>query len=151
MLKQLLSLGMTAIAASTATGVAGLVLSKRDTGRAAAGFDATSHIVWGDKAFEHSEFDFKHTVVGIGLNVGAMWAWAAVYQLLPPTHRLTGKLLKGAAVSALAYVTDYYLVPKRFTPGFEQRFTAGSMLKMYGILALSLAVGDRFPAVAKPS
>lgn len=134
---------MTATAASTATSIAGVVLSKRDTGRLAAGFDATSHIVWGDEAYEHEEIDFKHTLVGMGLNVGAMWAWAAVYQMLPPAHRLAGKLLKGAAVSALAHVTDYYVVSKRFTPGFEKKLSPRSMAKMYGVLAVSLALGDR--------
>jgi hypothetical protein len=75
-----------------------------------------------------------------------MWAWAAVYPMLPPTHRLMGKLLKGAVVSGLAYITDYYIVPKRLTPGFEKRLTPRSMVKMYTVLAISLAVGDRLPA-----
>jgi len=54
---------------------------------------------------------------------------------------IVGSLLSGAAVSAMAYVADYYLVPKRFTPGFEKRLSNRSLFAIYSTLALSLAAG----------
>jgi hypothetical protein len=34
-----------------------------------------------------------------------------------------------------------YLVPKRFTPGFEKRLSGPSLTLIYGALALGLAAG----------
>ena len=47
-------------------------------------------------------------------------------------------LLGGAAVAAAAYVTDYRVVPKRLTPGWESRVTGRSLAAIYTVLALSL-------------
>lgn len=49
-------------------------------------------------------------------------------------------LLGGAAVAAVAYVTDYYFVPKRLTPGFEKRLSGPAMFAVYATLALSLPI-----------
>lgn len=48
----------------------------------------------------------------------------------------------GVATAALAYVTDYYVVPKRLTPGFEKRLSAPSMLGVYAALAASLPLAS---------
>lgn len=50
-------------------------------------------------------------------------------------------LIGGAAVSGLAYVTDYKLVPAWLTPGFEKRLSNRSLLGIYAALALGLALG----------
>ena len=52
---------------------------------------------------------------------------------------VTATLLSGAAVSALAYLTDYHVVPSRLTPGFEKRLGGRSLLAIYAALAFSLA------------
>jgi len=62
--------------------------------------------------------------------------WSAGRPSLAPLAAAAG----GAAVAAGAYVTDYYLVPKRFTPGFEKRLSGQSLALVYGALALGLAV-----------
>lgn len=133
---------VTAGIATAVTSAAALLLSKLQTGRAAAGLNATSHIIWGDSAGRVDAPDFKHTAVGAVLNAGAMASWAAVHELLPRARWPVAAIAKGALVSALAYVTDYYVVPKRLTPGFEKRFTAGAMLVMYSALAAALAAGE---------
>jgi hypothetical protein len=48
--------------------------------------------------------------------------------------------LGGAGVSALAYVTDYHVVPKRLTPGWEERVSNRSLALIYAVLALSFPV-----------
>jgi hypothetical protein len=137
---------VTAAIATGVTSVTALLLSKVLTGRAAAGLNATSHIVWGDSAGRVKAPDFKHTAVGAALNAGAMASWAAVHELLPRARSPLAALSKGALVSALAYLTDYYVVPKRLTPGFEKHFTPGGMLLMYGALAGALGAGEALAA-----
>ena len=133
---------VTAALASAVTSVTALLLSKVLTGRAAAGLNATSHIVWGDSAGRVKATDFKHTAVGAALHVGAMAGWAAVHELMPRARWPLAAVSKGALVSALAYLVDYYVVPKRLTPGFEKHFTPGGMMLMYGALAGALGVGE---------
>lgn len=132
----------TASLATTATTAAALYVSKAETNHVAAALNATSHILWGDEAAKHDDADLEHTLVGGALNASAMGAWALVNELLPRAHTPLGAVTKGVAVSALAYVTDYLLVPKRFTPGFEKRLSPLGMLTMYGSLAGALALGE---------
>lgn len=50
--------------------------------------------------------------------------------------------MRGAAVSTLACVTDYHVVPKRLTPGFELRLPAGALAAAYAALALGLSARE---------
>ena len=45
------------------------------------------------------------------------------------------------AVSILAYLTDYHVVPRRFTPGFELVFPRALFPWLYAALAGSLVAG----------
>jgi hypothetical protein len=132
----------TASIATTATTAAALFVSKAETSYAAAALNATSHILWGDEAAKHDDPDLEHTLVGGALNASAMGAWAFIQELLPRAHTPLGAVTKGVFVSALAYVTDYFIVPKRLTPGFEKRLSPAGMLTMYGSLAGALALGE---------
>ncbi|MBK8173583.1 MAG: hypothetical protein IPK60_25045 [Sandaracinaceae bacterium] len=92
-----------------------------------------------------NEFDLKHTVAGAVLNTGAMGSWAALHELAFGTWARRSKvsaLVAGAATSALAYVTDYKLVPKRLTPGFELRFSPQAIFATYAVLAGALALSS---------
>jgi hypothetical protein len=125
-----------------ATSAAATALSGLETGRPAAALNATSHIVWGEAAFDQDEPTLKHTLVGTLLNVGAMVAWSAVYELTPQPRSLVGRLAKSAAVTVAAYVTDYHIVPNRFTPGFEARLSPSALGAVYGALAAGFLAGD---------
>ncbi len=107
--------------------------------------NAISHILFGDEAATHNEFSAKHTLSGVLLNTAAIGSWAVVGELLfGGKHRPTtipSALAAGAAVSAIAYVTDYHLVPDRLTPGFEKRLSNKSLLAIYGTLAVGLGMG----------
>jgi hypothetical protein len=132
----------TASLATTATTAAALFVSKTETDHVAAALNATSHILWGDDAAQHDDADLEHTLLGGALNASAMGAWALVNELLPRAHTPLGAVSKGVFVSALAYVTDYVVVPKRLTPGFEKRLSSAGMLTIYGSLAGALALGE---------
>lgn len=50
-------------------------------------------------------------------------------------------MLAPAVVTAVAaYTIDFYLIPKRLTPGFENRLSKRSLFFVYGTFALGLAV-----------
>jgi hypothetical protein len=42
----------------------------------------------------------------------------------------------------LAYLTDYYLVPRRFTPGFELSLSRRSFPWIYGALAVGMLLPE---------
>lgn len=146
--------------ALTSGTVSGLAVSavaalagKRQTASYAAPLNATSHILWGDEAARHDGTSLKYTASGFLLNHLAAVMWAAVHErwVMPAISRWSAArpalaplaaTMGGAAVAAGAYVTDYYLVPRRFTPGFEMRLPGKSLALIYGALAVGLAAGS---------
>ncbi|TFV94907.1 hypothetical protein E4K72_18400 [Oxalobacteraceae bacterium OM1] len=138
-----------AVTSGTVAGItsalAASIAGRRETGSYAAPLNATSHIVWGDEAATHDEPSLKYTLTGFLLNHGSAILWGALFSQVFDTNREKSALtplVGAAAVTAGAYITDYYLVPKRFTPGFEKRVSGRSMATIYGALALGLAVSS---------
>jgi len=135
MQRALLSGTVAAAAVTLAASLAG----RRATGSYAAPLNATSHFLWGERAGRRNDYSLKYTATGFIANYGASVFWALFYEALagrmPP-------LVRGAAVSALAYVTDYHVVPRRLTPGFEMRLTRPALAAIYAALALGLSARD---------
>ena len=135
MQRALLSGTVAAAAVTLAASLAG----RRATGSYAAPLNATSHFLWGERAGRRNDYSLKYTATGFIANCGASVFWALFYEALagrmPP-------LVRGAAVSALAYVTDYHVVPRRLTPGFEMRLTRPALAAIYAALALGLSARD---------
>jgi hypothetical protein len=136
----------TGAAASFATTAAAAVCGTLENITLVAPINAVSHIAWGDEAAVQDHPSGKYTATGLALNTAAVTSWAALYELFFGDFADEGDvakaLLAGTAVSAAAYVTDYYVVPKRFTPGFEKQLSGGSLLAIYGTLAVGLALGS---------
>lgn len=131
--------------ASAATIAAVAVLGKMEDGTAAGPINAVSHILWGDEDADTDAVDAPHTIAGAGLNAAAVTGWAGSHELFMPKEghpSVQRALMVGAAVSAIAYVTDYHVVPKRLTPGSEKRLKPHSLFGVYAVLALSLAAGS---------
>ena len=106
--------------------------------------NATSHILWGDRAAARDDFSWKYTGTGVILNEVALIFWAVLYEAWPRRHSgLSSYVIRGIAVAVLAYVTDYMLIPKRFTPGFEHRLSGRSLFVIYCGIAASLTAGNR--------
>lgn len=133
---------LTGTVAGVATALTAVACGQAESHQPIAPLNAVSHIVWGDEAATVDEATARHTAVGFALNHGACLFWATLFEKLFGTQAERGDagaaLLGGAAVSGIAYVTDYYLVPKRLTPGFEKRLSGRSLGAIYGVLALSL-------------
>jgi len=115
-----------------------------DSGSAVAPINATSHVVYGPEAGNVDVPDFKHTMLGLAINAGASVFWATLYERLFGRAGSRGdvgrSLLGGGVVAALAYLVDYHLVPKRLTPGWEERVSGRSLAMIFGAMALSLPV-----------
>lgn len=129
--------------AGITTALTASLAGKREAGSYAAPLNATSHIMWGDQAAHHDDASAKYTVIGTALNFAATTFWAAIYEkLFGLQDEAAPSSLKSwigaAVVTAGAYVTDYYLVPKRFTPGYEKRLSGKSLAAIYGAFALGL-------------
>ena len=106
--------------------------------------NAVSHIAFGDEAAAHPELSTTYTGTGTALNAAAMFTWAAVHAGLMqalPRRDLPTAIGAGIAVAATAYVVDYYVVPRRLTPGFEKRLDGRSLFWIYSSLAAGLAAG----------
>ncbi len=136
----------TGVAATAATTLAVSICGALEEGNAIAPINAVSHIAWADKAAHQTDASWQYTAVGLALNAAAVTSWAGVYEVFcgrtADRKDIAGALLGGALVSAVAYVTDYHVVPRRLTPGFEKRLSNRSLFGVYTALALSLAAGS---------
>ena len=115
--------------------------------------NAVSHIVFGEEAAQQDELSLKYTATGLLLHDAACTSWAVLHEQLVGRAVEKGNVpmafAGGALVSAIAYFTDYYLVPKRMTPGVEKRLSGRSLLFIYTVLAGGLAVGSLLNAKRK--
>ena len=135
--------GTVAAVASTAAAVLG---ARAQAIPIAGPVNAVSHWAWGDTAAaRQNRVSVRYTLTGLLTNHAAAVFWALGYELLRPRARpLTpaGALARGAAVSAIAYVVDYHVVPRRLTPGYELRLSNRSVALIYGAIALALPLRD---------
>ena len=132
--RALISGGLAAAATTLVAAVAG----RRFVGSYAAPLNATSHFLWGDKAARKNGVSLRYTAVGLAANAGACVFWALLYEALSKRRPIRN----AALVSAAAYVTDYYVVPCRLTPGFELRLPGRALAAIYGALTLGLSARD---------
>lgn len=121
------------------------VAGARQAGSAVAPINAVSHWLWGDESLHAQRPTLRHTLAGYLTQHAASIFWATLYARVYG-HRDEAKQLPqavagGIATSAVAYVVDYTLVPKRLTPGYEHRVDGKSMLAIYGALAAGFALG----------
>jgi hypothetical protein len=144
--------GSGAIAAG-AVSITAAICGKRESGSAIGSVNASSHAIFGPEAQHTQGPDLKHTPLGAFINAGASVFWAVLYEkafgAAADRGDVTKALAGGAAIAGLAYVTDYHLVPKRLTPGWEARISSDSLLLVYAALALSLPVRGLGRALAR--
>jgi hypothetical protein len=111
-------------------------------GSAVAPVNASTHFVFGREAENSVDVDLRHTPLGLLTNALACIFWAAVYETAFGAAANRGETAKaflgGAAVAGLAYITDYHIVPRRLSPGWEAHLSKRSLLLAYTALALSL-------------
>ena len=123
-----------------------MVLGQAEHQTALRPVQAISHIIVWNSAFTTNDHKFSRFILGVVLNGIAMVGWSIVAEVaFILMHVAPGQLFAstviGCCVSALAYYTDFHLVPKRFTPGFEHILSGRSLLTVYIFLAISIIIG----------
>jgi hypothetical protein len=123
-----------------------LLTGKRETGSAVAPVNAESHWLWGDESLREDRPTMRHTFTGIVTHQASTVFWATLYALVRGRRNVVRTvpqaLLGGIATSAAAAAIDYTLVPKRLTPGFENRLSTGAMVAVFAAIAGGIAVGS---------
>jgi hypothetical protein len=126
----------------------------RDSASAVAPINATSHVAWGDDATQEENADVAQPALGAAIHTGAGVFWASVYEKLFGRHAERGDIamafVGGVTVAGLAYVTDYDLVPKRLTPGWEHRISGRSLALTYAVMAVSLPLRSLLHTQKRP-
>ncbi len=135
---------LTGALATIGTTLAASLLGRSEDQSLAGPINAVSHILWGEEATSVDDVDLKHTLAGGIINSAAVTSWAALQELFLSRKKSVEPIeavATGAAVAAIAYAVDYHVVPKRLTPGFEERLSGRSMFGVYAVLGACLAVG----------
>jgi hypothetical protein len=125
------------ITATTSAAMAAASMIERGTPWAA--FNPVCHMIDGDDKAYGDGFDTRDTLLGAAASSSAMFAWAGIYQFFCGRVPWPNSMISGTAASAAAYVIDYHLVPKRFTPGIEQKLSARAIFAIYAVMALTFA------------
>jgi hypothetical protein len=130
---------------SAASSAAALVWrGRRERGSAAAPLNAVSHILRSDAALARNDVSLRYTATGAVLHVASALLWGGLYAWLRHRRRrpTAGNAVGDAvAVSAVASLVDFKVVPARLTPGFEHRLSRQGLAWVYVALAAGLALG----------
>lgn len=143
MVKRLWLGGLTSSVAVALTAALRSQIEGRPTWRP---INAISHIVWGWHAAKRKECTIRYTGTGLIVNLAACVFWAGCYQgwrRIMPQRFFPAAAAIGAGTSAIAYITDYHVVPRRFTPGFELSLSRRSFPWIYAALAAGLFLSER--------
>lgn len=114
--------------------------SRRRTGSASAGTNATSHWVWGERARRVKRTDLKHTAVGYAIHHASSFFWAVFHEYWRELRPRTPPVASATTIAAVAYVVDYHVVPRRLTPGFERHLSGRAMFATYAAFGAGLMV-----------
>jgi len=136
--------------ASVLSAISLAILGKYELGRTAAPVNGPSQWIWNRHAPFMNRFSWKYTGLGYVIHHMASVFWALFHEkyqdrLAAPTESRTEHqsevLVSAIAVRTTAYMVDFYVVPQRLSPGFEQRLSKGALLVVYGVFAAGLATG----------
>lgn len=125
------------LVSSAAVVVTAGICGRMELGTTLRPINGISHILWGPKAGKADTLSAKYTLAGLALNTVACGFWAWLYQRGSRTSA-SEAAADAVGIAALAYVTDYHLIPRRFSPGFELSLSRRSFPWIYAALAAGL-------------
>jgi len=131
------------LAGAAASAVAAAAFSRAENGHAARPLNAIAHIYDGGAPSAHDGAASRNTLVGSGIHTAASIWWAAFYEAGLALQRRPRRVATAAAVAVLAYVVDYYVVNKRFRPGFEAYLSPRGLAAVYAALGAGYALSAR--------
>jgi hypothetical protein len=129
-----------------ASAAAAALVSRVENGHAARPINAIAHIYDGGMPPAHDGPGSRNTLLGFGIHAAASLWWATFFELAfgQMARRGPGRaLIAGAAIAALAYVVDYYVVSRRLRPGFEAYLSPRGMFAVYAALGAGFASSSR--------
>lgn len=129
-------------AASILSAVSLAVLGKSELNRSAAPVNGPSQWVWGRHAPFKNRLSLKYTLLGYVIHHAASVFWATLHEKLQERFKAknwAAVIAPAVAATAAAYVVDFHVAPKRFSPGFERRLSKKALFIVYGSFALGLA------------
>lgn len=140
------NVGITTLFATAATLVGIALVARREKVGPFRAVNSISHILHGDEVEPSEGFAAVETLPAVAMNTAAMAGWAMIAEALmtPKSDNSTNvarAAATGAVVSGLAYLVDYHIVPKRWTPGIERYFSKAAIGAVYGFLATGIAAG----------
>lgn len=134
--------------------------SKTDGGSLYCGTNATSHWIWGERAFHRSGASVRYTLVGYLIHHICAVFWATIFTAwrswrlskrtgravtAPPPGKTSAQrsrdLGEALAMAALAATVDYTITPHRLRPGYERHLDRRSLVGVYVAFGLGLAAG----------
>ena len=144
-LKQLLTRSVTrglqtGFVLAAATNAAIMLASDKENGSPWAALNSVAHIVDGDRKEQPTAYSPRESWLGIAVNGTAMCAWGVIYEGALLVTKTKSSVLTALTGAIVAYLIDYKVVPKQFTPGIEKRLSHKSVLIAYAALALGLAL-----------
>ncbi len=141
MFTQLLTRGLkTGLALAATTTATIMFLSDKETQSPWAAINAIAHAVDGDGNEQPLNHSPRESRLGVLINGTAMAAWGVLYEGALTVTNTSSSPLTAALATATAYVIDYKIVPKRFTPGIEKRLSQSSVLLIYAVLGVTFAL-----------
>jgi hypothetical protein len=145
---------VTGSVASVASTAAIALFSRIEAGHAAAGSNATSQWLFGQRAVAQNATSLKHTLTGYAIHHLMSIFWATLYERHLRSDADASEAdawVKAALTAALAAAVDFRLMPARFTPGFEKRLSRGALLAIYACYAAGLgSASSRLPHLRSP-
>lgn len=132
----------TGVIAGAASAFVAAALSRRTSRHAARPMNAVAHIYDGGEPSGADGQGHRNTVVGTTIHLGASIWWAAFFEIIFGRRSRSSArwaLAGGAGIAAIAYLVDYYIVAKRFRPGFEKHLSGPQMFCVYASLAAGFA------------
>ena len=130
----------TGLAGAAASAAVAALFSHAENGHAARPLNAIAHIYDGGHPPAHDGNGRRNTLVGAALHTAASMWWATFYEGALSSQARPRRWGTALAVSALAYVVDYYVVGKRFQPGFERYLSPRGLFAVYVALAAGYAL-----------
>ncbi len=126
----------TGFALAAATNAAIMLASDRENGDPWAALNCVAHIVDGDGKEQPTTYAQRESLIGIGINGTAMCAWGVLYEGALLLTKTRSNLFSALLATGAAYVIDFKIVPKQYTPGVEKRLSHNSVLLAYAAMTL---------------
>jgi hypothetical protein len=131
------------IAGAITSAVAAVIASRLENGHAARPMNLIAHIYDGGEPPAHNGHNGRNTALGFGIHTAASLWWAVFNEACLALQRRPRPLPTASVIAAIAYVVDYYVVSRRFRPGFEHCLSSGAMFAVYAALAAGFAWSAR--------